>query len=791
MFAFRPVRALPHAILACAALACVGGAAIGVGGAAIGIGIGAAATGDGAAAEGASRGVHRVPLRAVTQDEGAPLELYTESHALLIGASRYSAWPVLPSVAEELDAVEEALADTGFSVERLVDPDARALVDGIRSFIDEHGYDPENRLLFYFSGHGHSVGDKGFLLPVDVPLPGERREFRRRALPMTQVLAWARDMEAKHVLFVFDSCFAGSVFSSKGVPEVPEDRERYVRKATALPVRQFLTAGSANEEVPAKSTFTPAFVSAIRDARALVDGIRSFIDEHGYDPENRLLFYFSGHGHSVGDKGFLLPVDVPLPGERREFRRRALPMTQVLAWARDMEAKHVLFVFDSCFAGSVFSSKGVPEVPEDRERYVRKATALPVRQFLTAGSANEEVPAKSTFTPAFVSAIRGEGDLNRDGYVTGSELGVHLSQLVPRFVDQTPQYGKIRDYDLSRGDFVFFTGEAQPERGAGSPPPAAVAGPIVDERLYSELPDSAVEVMVWQAAERGDSLGEYEAYLERYPEGLFASIARARARNLAEAPGAVGSSPDVPPATFFEPEMVGVPGGSFVMGSDEGRDNERPTQLVTVEPFEIGKYEVTFEEFDRFTLANGLRNVDDNGWGRGSRPVINVSWHLAREYTRWLSSVTGRRYRLPVEAEWEYVARAASGTRFVSGDDPAGLCAHSNLSYKTDACEDRFEFTAPVGDFEANPWGLHDLFGNVWEWTEDCWHPDHTGLPLDGRTRTRGGDCDQRVVRGGAWYSEVDQLRSSYRNRNKAASGSDSVGFRVVRAPDDLAETRR
>ena len=628
----RRIRALAHAILAGLALACGGGAAAD----------GAGAAG-GAAAEEATRGVHRVPLQAVTHDKGVPVELYAESHALLIGASRYRTWSALPSVAEELDEVEDALAESGFSVERLVDPDARELVDGVRDFIDRHGYDPENRLLFYFSGHGHSVGDKGFLLPVDIPLPDERREFRRKALPMTQVLAWAKDMEAKHVLFVFDSCFAGSVFKSKSMPE-------------------------------------------------------------------------------------------------------------------------------------------------DQERYIRTATSLPVRQFLTAGSANEEVPAKSTFTPAFVSAIRGEGDLNRDGYITGSELGVHLSQLVPQFVDQTPQYGKIRDYDLSRGDFVFFSGAPEPEPETS---PAAVAGPVIDERLYAELPESAVEVMVWQAAERGDTLGEYEAYLERYPEGLFASIARARIHNLAEAPGTTEDSTDATAGTFFfEPEMISVPAGSFVMGSDEERENERPAQLVTVERFEIGKYEVTFEEFDRFTLANALQNVDDNGWGRGKRPVINVSWHLAKEYTRWLSSVTGRRYRLPVEAEWEYVARAGSGARFVSGDDPAGLCEHSNLSYKTDVCEDRFEFTSPVGDFASNPWGLHDLFGNVWEWTEDCWHPDYTGLPLNGRAWTRGGDCEQRVVRGGAWYSDVDQLRPSYRNRNKAASGSDSVGFRVVRMPDDIVQVR-
>ena len=194
------VRALLHAVLACVALAC--GPAVAEGG-----------------RDDGTRGVHRVPLQAVTHAKGEPVELYAESHALLIGASRYRTWSVLPSVSGELDEVEDALAASGFSVERLVDPDSRALKDGVVRFIEDHGYDTKNRLLIYFSGHGHSVGDKGFLLPVDIPMPDERREFRSKALPMTQVLAWAKDMEAKRVLFVFDSCFAGSVFKSKSMPQ--------------------------------------------------------------------------------------------------------------------------------------------------------------------------------------------------------------------------------------------------------------------------------------------------------------------------------------------------------------------------------------------------------------------------------------------------------------------------------------------------------------------------------------------------------------------------------------------
>ena len=193
---------------------------------------------------------------------------------------------------------------------------------------------------------------------------------------------------------------------------------------------------------------------------ALRQSIVDFINNYGYEPDNRLLFFFSGHGHSDASRGYIVPSDAPLPDDdSSDFKRSAISMNQFMTWARDIESKHAMFMFDSCFSGSVFTSKNVPSA---EERYIQQATRRPVRQFITAGSANEVVPAKSTFTPALVDALNGSGDLNNDGYITGSELGVHLSQLVPRFEDQTPQYGKIRDYNLAQGDFVFFVPSSPP-----------------------------------------------------------------------------------------------------------------------------------------------------------------------------------------------------------------------------------------------------------------------------------------------------------------------------------------
>ena len=195
-----------------------------------------------------------------------------------------------------------------------------------------------------------------------------------------------------------------------------------------------------------------------------------FINKHGYHQGARLLFYYSGHGHSDGDDGFLVPSDAPDPAQDEVgFYRKALDMNQVMAWARRIRAKHALFMFDSCFSGAVFKAKNLPG---KEERYIRRATHKPVRQFITAGGAGETVPARSTFTPAFVDALRErKGDLNKDGYVTGNELGVYLSQEVPRYENQNPQYGKIKEYRLAQGDFVFFLPAAASAPVIAPPPP--------------------------------------------------------------------------------------------------------------------------------------------------------------------------------------------------------------------------------------------------------------------------------------------------------------------------------
>jgi hypothetical protein len=191
--------------------------------------------------------------------------------------------------------------------------------------------------------------------------------------------------------------------------------------------------------------------------------IRRFVVQHGFtrvNADNRLLVFFSGHGHTrLNDRGYLVPVDAPDPFlDEPGFLDKALDMIEVIGWAERIEAKHALFVFDSCFSGTLFETRAQSR---PGEAYIRASTAKPVRQFITAGRADEEVPAASIFTPQFLKALEGDADTNDDGYVTGVELGLYLMQTVPDYNPaQTPQYGKIRNVRLDKGDFVFEAREA-------------------------------------------------------------------------------------------------------------------------------------------------------------------------------------------------------------------------------------------------------------------------------------------------------------------------------------------
>jgi formylglycine-generating enzyme required for sulfatase activity len=247
------------------------------------------------------------------------------------------------------------------------------------------------------------------------------------------------------------------------------------------------------------------------------------------------------------------------------------------------------------------------------------------------------------------------------------------------------------------------------------------------------------------------------------------------------------------------PELVVIPSGSFQMGSpssERGRnDDEGPVHTVTIGyKLAVGKYPVMRGQWRAFVGATGYPGATCYGGGNwesppyfreqnfsqdDAHPVVCVTWKDAMDYTQWLSQRTGHSYRLLSEAEYEYVNRAGSTTRYFWGDSEADLCRYANGG-STSVCKSDYAHTSPVGHFVPNRFGLYDTTGNVWEWTLDCYHGSYSGAPVDG-SAWQSRDCTHRVDRGGSWYSYA--LSSSFRSAARSFGGatSDLVGLRVAR----------
>jgi len=255
----------------------------------------------------------------------------------------------------------------------------------------------------------------------------------------------------------------------------------------------------------------------------------------------------------------------------------------------------------------------------------------------------------------------------------------------------------------------------------------------------------------------------------------------------AETPTAPPSSRDVKRETF-EPEMVSIPAGRFTMGCDPKRDDveggcysdEKPAHEVSISAFQMAKTEVTFDQWDACEKATACPHAEDQGWGRGNRPVINVSWDdITQKYIPWLNKETGKHYRLPTEAEWEYAARGGTDTAYPWGNK----ASHEFANYGKDKCceglasgKDEWVYTS-IGGFAANPYGLHDMHGNVWEWVSDRWGGYAAEPQQDSPGANKGTD---RVLRGGSWLNIAQDVRSASRDYSTPDHRFNYVGFRVA-----------
>jgi len=358
-----------------------------------------------------------------------------------------------------------------------------------------------------------------------------------------------------------------------------------------------------------------------------------------------------------------------------------------------------------------------------------------------------------------VVVVWSQTSIHRHWVLEEADSGLERGVLVPLLLDavkppigfRSIQAADFKDWQGDPGAAVFQRLAGAVAEKIGRPGPAAVLENAFPHAPAQPVPPAGGEPPSAQADSRPN------------PPPLF-SILRHNLRD-----GTPG------------PEMVLIPAGAFQMGDIDGSGggSEKPVHRVRIaRPFYLGRYAVTFDEYDRFAQATGVEPPGDRGWGRGNRPVIQVSWKDAVAYCQWLSVQTGQPYRLPSEAEWEYAARAGTQTAYWWGHE----AGQNRANFDGSGSQWSNRQTAPSGSFPANPWGLYDTSGNVWEWVQDRWHADYQGAPDDGSAWESGADRG-RVLRGGSWFSRGRGARSAYRRRHGPDNRVSYTGFRLALGP--------
>ena len=434
---------------------------------------------------------------------------------------------------------------------------------------------------------------------------------------------------------------------------------------------------------------------------------------------------------------------------------------------------------------------------------VDKGSVLLVEPLLAA-QADPNVRGPAGATALFIAAVHGHSEIITMLMKAGADPTIKRPKEKTAMEVAQMRYGDLQAA-LKQGEnptvIALLKGQTWEQfenatyaRARSEGKPAAYAA-YVSAFPHGRYADEAREEVAFARVDSLWTVEAYADYIASYPSGRHVEKARRWKAALERESPLTAMSPAG--TTLREcaecPEMVVVSAGDFMMGSsdeEEGRQNdEDPVHRVTIaEPLAVSKYEVTFAEWDACVAGGGCAHWPfDEGWGRGTRPVINVSWEDAQQYVKWLSRETGQPYRLLSEAEWEYVARAGT-TRTYWWD--GWVCAgadHDCANYGIDECcggmaagADRWVNTSPVGSFKPNAFGLFDTAGNVWEWVADCWNDSYTGAPSDGSAWTIG-DCDRHVLRGGSWFNDPRGVRSANRGKVGVGSRTSSFGVRVAR----------
>ena len=544
------------------------------------------------------------------------------------------------------------------------------------------------------------------------------------------------------------------------------------------------------------------------------------------DGSSDIVVFYSGHGMEgkISDgrrPGYLLPVDANK--DRAEVN--GYPIELLIENLRKVPSRSVTVYLDACFSG-VAGKPPAYTSPVSRGADISGVSGVPGFALLTAASGNQEASwdteaRHGLFTEHLLDGLYGAADKDGDGRVTARETKLYLDKEMTWAARRA--YAREQDaglYGDASAVLSFSSVGGWGSRPLLGPPPAAFT-------VVVEPAEARVRILnIGPPYQPGIELaaGSYDVevgapgYVTKTETVVHGSSATVHRMALSPAEDRLRSC-------AWCPELVEIPAGQFRMGdlAGTGEEDERPVRRVHVPRFALARHETTVGQFRRFVMATGYRtdaerdggvkgcytleNSTRNKWdwtrGRSWRsleyaleedqPVVCMSWNDAQAYIGWLNERTGGGWRLPSEAEWEYAARAGSETLYHFGDDASRLCDYGNVRDTTKfpsgnkwleedrvECEDGAVYPTRVGSYRPNALGLHDMHGNVREWTEDCWNEGYAGAPTDG-SAWDSGDCSRHVLRGGSWGDVPSVLRAANRYGITTGFRSSLDGFRVAR----------
>ena len=650
--------------------------------------------------------------------------------ALVIGNSNYDHVPILANPRNDASDIGAALERLGF----VVTPLENVGYDSFRKSLQEfkRAASVSKVAAVFYAGHGIEVDQRNFLVPVDARLASDQ-DVEFETVPLDLVMR-ALDGASELRLVILDACrdnpFAAKMQRSGATRSIGRGLARLEPSEQTLVAYSAEAGTVASDGDGRNSPYTAALLRHIEEPGLELD----------------LMF------RHVRDS-----VLSSTGGSQRPFTYGSLSSQ-----------------------GTYLTERGEAEPVED-EKEVEKLVVI------SPSSSDEQLATERLFWESIKDLTNAEYfQAYIDQYPDGAY--VKLARIKLKVLKDASEKNTTTGVDAQLNSTVEQLPEpsfesvelslnlTRPER-SNIQKGLVVAGfdPGAADGLFGQR--TRVAIGKWQLSRGVDKTGYLDAKSAKVLIALAAEFVPARS------PG------DVFRDCKSCPQMVVVPAGDYMMGSpssEKGRvDDEGPRHRVTIsKPFAVGKYEVTFSQWDACVAEGGCSHrPSDNSWGRNERPVINVNWKDAKAYVKWLSGRTGHQYRLLSESEWEYVARAGTTGPFHFGRTISTNQVNYNGEYVYGSGREGVNRgkTVSVGSFPSNGYGLHDVHGNVWEWVEDCWHTSYAGAPKDGRAWTTGGDCTDRVLRGGSWISKPRILRAANRNRNEAGNRNNVNGFRVAR----------